>query len=60
MRACHQWIARICGDEVERDMVIVYVEGGVEVRYGIQSRVGGDEGEVVSVDTTDSLNGMKR
>ena len=39
-------------------MVVVYVEGGVEVCCVIQSRVGRDEGEVVSVDTADSLNGM--
>ena len=58
MGAGDQWVARVCGDEVQSDMVVVYVECGVEVRCEIQGRVRGDEREVVSVDTSDGLNGI--
>jgi hypothetical protein len=60
MGAGDQWVARVCRDEVQSDMVVVYVECGIEVRCVVQSRVRGNEREVISVDTSDGLNGMKQ
>ena len=45
MRARGQRVARVCGDEVESNMIVVYVECRVEVLNEITGRVEGDKGK---------------